>query len=85
MVSTLITHLNNTFMDAFSDGFDQSKDECMTKCKGNFSMKQYLQLKPTKRGFKWWFRCASSTGYFYKFDLCYGKRKKMLKYILERE
>ena len=85
MVSPLITHLDNAFMDSFSDGFDQSKDEYMTKCKGHFSMKQYLQLKPTKRGFKWWFRCAISTGYFYKFDFYYGKRKKMLKYILEKE
>ena len=38
-------------MDAFSDDFDQNIDEYMTKFKGRSFMKQYLQLKPIKRGF----------------------------------
>ena len=57
-----------------SDDFDQSIDEHMTKFQGHSSMKQYLQLKPIKWGFKWWFRCASSTGYLYEFDLYLVKK-----------
>ena len=50
-------------MDAFSDDFDQSIDE------------QYLQLKLIKWGFKWWFRCANSTGYVYEFDIYLDKKR----------
>ena len=38
-------------------------------------MRQYL--KPNKWDFKWWFRCESSNGYLYEFDLCLGKKQKV--------
>ena len=42
-------------------------------------MKQYLQLKFIKVGWsKLWFRCASSTGYSYIFDLYFGKKYTLL-------
>ena len=40
-------------------------------------MRQYLQLKPIKWGFKWWFKCISSTRYLYEFDLYLGKKKNV--------
>jgi len=40
-------------------------------------MRQYLKMKPIKWGFKWWFRCASSTGYLYEFDLYLGRKQNV--------
>ena len=48
-------------------------DEFMTQFKGHSSMRQYLKMKSIKRDFKWWFRCASSNGYFNEFDVLLGK------------
>jgi len=36
-------------------------------------MKQYMPLKPTKRGFKVWVRADAITGYFCDFDIYVGK------------
>ena len=36
-------------------------------------MKQYMPLKPTKRGFKVWVRADAVTGYFCDFDVYVGK------------
>ena len=38
-------------------------------------MKQYVQLKPTKWGFKRLFRYADNIGYLYESDLYIGKKK----------
>ena len=35
-------------------------------------------MKPLKRGFEWWFGCASSTGYLCKFDF-YPSQEKDVK------
>lgn len=42
-------------------------------------MKLYLKLKPVLWGFSWWFRCASSAGNLYKFDLYLGIKKILKK------
>ena len=49
----------------------------MTKFKGRSSMRQYLNMKPTKWGFKWWFRCASSNGYLYELYLYLGRKQNV--------
>ena len=36
-------------------------------------MKQYMPLKPTKRGFKVWVRADAITGYFCDFDVYVGR------------
>ena len=38
-------------------------------------MKQYVENKPVKWGFKFWYGCASETGYLYQFDLYLGKKE----------
>ena len=38
-------------------------------------MKQYIKSKPIKWGFKFWFRCASKTGYLYQMDIYLGHKK----------
>ena len=47
----------------------------MTQFKGRCSFKQYLPLKPVKRGIKVWMRCDVSTGYTYDMNV-YARRKK---------
>ena len=49
---------------------EQAIDEHMIKFKGQHSMKQYMPLKPIKRGFKMWCRNELATGYLFQFDIC---------------
>ena len=53
---------------------DQAIDEAMVAFKGRSSMKQYVPLKPVKRGFKVWVRADSHNGYVCEFE-CYTGRK----------
>lgn len=45
----------------------------MIKFKGRSSLKQYMLMKPVKRGYKAWCWADSSTGYILKFDIYSGK------------
>ena len=49
-----------------------SIDEAMIPFKGRSSMKQYLPLKPVKRGFKVWVMADALSGYFCDFDVYVG-------------
>ena len=62
-IRPLIDHFNKVFPETMSDDSEQTIDEHMVKFKGRSSMKQYVKNKPIKWGFKFWFRCASKTGY----------------------
>lgn len=69
----LITILNNLFQTNGKNSSSQSIDESMILFKGRSTMKQYMPLKPIKRGYKVWCRCDSTTGYLYEFDIYAGK------------
>ena len=74
----IIDHLNKSFQESYSNDPRQSLDERMTKLKGCSSMRKYLKIKPNKWGFKrWGFRCASSNGYLYEFDLYLGRKQNV--------
>ncbi|XP_050297246.1 piggyBac transposable element-derived protein 4-like [Anthonomus grandis grandis] len=45
----------------------------MVKFKGRSALKQYLPLKPIKRGIKVWERCDSQSGYVYDMNIYCGK------------
>ena len=77
----LIDHFNEAFQNAMTNSPKQSVDELMIKFKGRSSMKQYIKYKPIKRGFKFWFRCDSKTGYLYELDMYLG-RKESTEYSL---
>ena len=47
-------------------------DEAMILFKGRSSLKQYMPLKPVKRGYKAWCICDSTNGYMYNLDLYTG-------------
>ena len=48
-------------------------DEAMILFKGCSTLKQYMPLKPTKRGYKCWCMCDSTNGYMYNLDVYTGK------------
>ncbi|XP_047111729.1 piggyBac transposable element-derived protein 4-like [Schistocerca piceifrons] len=64
--------LKNTFQKARSENTAQSIDESMIKFKGRSALKQYLPMKPVKRGIKIWMRSDSVTGYTYGFNIYFG-------------
>lgn len=72
-VDELVTCLKQKFQSARSFSSHLSVDESMVKFKGRSSLKQYLPLKPIKRGVKIWELCDSKSGYVYNFDIYAGK------------
>ncbi|XP_046981064.1 piggyBac transposable element-derived protein 4-like [Schistocerca americana] len=49
-------------------------DECMVAFKGRSTLKQYVPMKPVKRGYKVWCLADASTGFIINFDIYTGKR-----------
>ena len=64
-LNEILACLKSNFAHARSDSTYQSIDESMTKFKGRFSLKQYMPLKPIKRGIKLWTRSDADSGYVY--------------------
>ena len=58
----------------FIPGVYQSIDEAMIPFKGRSCLKQYMPLKPTKRGIKVWVRSDSATGYVCEFEVYTGRQ-----------
>ena len=71
----VINHFNDSFSACVFNDSTQSVDEHMVKFKRRSSMRQYLKNKPINWGFKFWYHCASKTGYLYQFDLYLGKKE----------
>lgn len=69
----LIDGLNVIFSQQAEESGIYSIDECMVKFKGRSTMRQYMPLKPIKRGYKVWARCDARTGYLYAFEVYTGK------------
>jgi len=74
-VDELIDCLKMTFQKSREDSPRQSIDEGMVKFKGRCGMKQYMPLKPVRRGIKLWLRCDSYTGYCYDVNVYSGKEE----------
>src|SRR5690242_18734409 len=55
--------LRRNFQKNYNFGHYGTIDESMIKFKGRSSLKQYLPLKPIKRGYKVWCLCDPITGY----------------------
>ena len=69
----LIGCLKHTFQRCRQDSSFQSIDESMTKFKGRSTLKQYLPMKPVRRGIKLWMRCDALTGHTYNMNVYAGK------------
>ena len=70
----LLDGLNQQYSKCYKPTEYQAVDESMIKFKGRSSLKQYLPLKPIKRGYKVWVR-ADSNGYVCQFEVYTGKGK----------
>ena len=71
-VDPIINHLKDRFKSTYYPNCQLSVDEAMIPFKGRSSMKQYLPLKPVKRGFKVWAMADSLNGYLYDFNVYTG-------------
>lgn len=74
-VRPLLNFLNKTFVDEYTTSSCQSIDESMIKFKGRNTMKQYMPLKPIKRGYKVWARADPVTGYLSEFEIYTGRKE----------
>ena len=54
---------------------DLTVDEAMVKHNGRLSMKQFMPMKPVKRGIKVWECAEASSGFICDFQVCTGKRQ----------
>ncbi|XP_046391578.1 piggyBac transposable element-derived protein 4-like [Ischnura elegans] len=72
-IRPLLNQLSETFPSAYSPSRFLSIDESMVAFKGRSTMKQYMPLKPIKRGFKVWLMCCAATGYLVSFDVYTGR------------
>ena len=73
-IQPIIQHFNKVFPATLGNSTHQSIDEHMCKFKSKSSMKQYIKSKPIKWGFKYWYRCDSSSGYVYQLELYQGRK-----------
>ena len=71
-VDPIISALKQKFKAVYYPHSQLSVDEAMIPFKGRSSMKQYLPLKPVKRGFKVWAMADALNGYLYDFNVYTG-------------
>ena len=69
----MIDHLSSKFASTYTPHCETAVDEAMTKFQGRSSLKQYMPMKPVKRGIKVWVLGDSHNGYFSRFDIYTGK------------
>ncbi len=73
-VRPVLEYLETRFSVVYTPGQDLSVDEATIKFQGRSTMKQYLPIKPTKRGFKVWVFADSSNGYFCRLQVYTGQK-----------
>lgn len=72
-IRPLLTEMNRQFSEQAVSSSSQTVDEAMVLFKGRSSFRQYMPMKPIKRGYKLWIRADSHTGYVYQVDPYTGK------------
>lgn len=72
-VREFVDDVNTNFRLNYKPHREQAVDEAMIKYKGRTSLKQYMPMKPIKRGIKMWCRADSSNGYLCEFSIYTGK------------
>ena len=71
-VRPLLETIRKNSQNAYSPNREVSVDEAMVLFKGRCSMKQYMPLKPIKRGYKVWCLCNAKNGYAYNIQVYTG-------------
>lgn len=72
-VRPLLEKLGSKCAAVYKPSGSLSVDESMIPFKGRSTLKQYMPMKPVKRGYKVWCLADSSTGYVYAFDVYTGR------------
>ena len=72
-VRPVIDHLSSRFSDLCDPHREVAVDEAMIKFTGRSTLKQFMPMKPVKRGIKVWALADSHNGYFHKFQVYTGK------------
>ena len=72
-VRPVIDHLSARFAELYDLHREVAVDEAMIKFTGRSTLKQYMPMKPVKRGIKVWVLGDSHNGYFHKFQVYTGK------------
>ena len=65
--------LKQKFLSNYEPNCQQAIDEAMIPFQGRSAIKQYLPMKPIKRGLKVWVRADSHHGYFSEFSVYEGQ------------
>ena len=73
-VRPILDCIAERFLNLYNPNCECSIDEAMIPYKGRSSMKQYVPLKPVRRGFKVWVRADSKNGYVSEFQEYIGKQ-----------
>lgn len=77
-VRPLIYHLQTMYSSLECPSRHLSIYESMIAFKGRSGMKQYISMKPIKRGFKVWELADSASGYLINFEIYTGKNSNNL-------
>jgi hypothetical protein len=72
-IEPIINRLTEQFELTYHLNEHLSIDEAMIPCKGRSSLKQYMPLKPIKRGFKVWVLADATNGYISRLQVYTGK------------
>ncbi len=72
-VRPVLDYVTDKCKTLYQPGRDIAVDEAMVKFQGRSSLKQYLPMKPVKRGIKVWV-LASTNGYFWNMQV----KKKLI-------
>jgi hypothetical protein len=72
----VIDALNSRLKEVYIASSVVAVDEGMVPFKARSSMKQYMQMKPVKRGYKVWCPADSRTGLVSKFDIDIFREKR---------
>ena len=72
-VTEFLNDLKTNFRKNYNPHREQAVDEAMIKYKERTSLKQYMPMKPIKRGIKMWCRTDSTNGYLCEFDIYTSK------------
>ena len=77
-VRPVIDKVGSALASSYIPGRDVVVDEAMIPFKGCSCIKQYMPMKPVKRGIKVWCLADSKTGYVQKFEIYTGKKEEGL-------
>ena len=72
-IRPMLDMLQHSFRNAHHPSQQVSVDEAMVRFKGRSSLKQYMPMKPIKRGFKIWCCSDANSGYLQEFQIYTGK------------